>query len=660
MAARAFIVRPFGIKPFGEEQASVDFDSVERLLIDPALRELGIEGRTTMEIMESGNIRHDMFQRLLIADLVIADLTVHNANVFYELGIRHAFRDRHTYLIYSRIGGEKLPFDIQTDRYLAYNHEKPAESVPALVSGLRRTLASDNTDSPVFTLLPPLRTQDPGRFMVVHRDFRTDLMLAEGREGLLELMAEEVSGLVWEREALRLVAAAQSRVNSLERAVQTWERLLRIDNTDCEAHLEAGSIYSRLGQTRQSDAHLKRVLEDANAELPHRARAHALQGRNFLDGWIEAVMREPKDQRAATALSHPGLEESYNAFRRAFELDLRCFRFGVEALCRLSVLTELATQNLDDWKDMNPPEDTAAFKLSEMRRTLAKLGAAVDLAIGVAERESGAELKIGSRVARAHYNLLTSDRAQRVRMEYVRVATYASAEDLDEMQRFLESFAELGIFPDRVAAAAEEVGKRIQASERKHARPKRAILYRGYGRELLPREANLRAWIKQQLEAEIQAAGTSNVYGIAGAGPGGDILFHEVCQEMGVESHMYAPYPNDAFVAQFVDPGGPEWVERFRKLASRQFSFLQPSTEMPRWLEAPEGQTALHRCNSWMLAVARCASPEITLLAVCDENRNDSEAVLDCVKKARRSGVKVVIADPGALAPGEVAQEAVR
>ena len=82
----AFIVRPFGVKQ------GVDFDKVEAQLIQPALMQIGVEGGTTTEIVEQGNIREDMFRMLVGADLVIADVSIHNANVFYELGIRHALR----------------------------------------------------------------------------------------------------------------------------------------------------------------------------------------------------------------------------------------------------------------------------------------------------------------------------------------------------------------------------------------------------------------------------------------------------------------------------------------------------------------------------------------------------------------------------------------
>src|SRR6185295_17259624 len=95
---RAFIVRPFGKKEDLKKNV-INFDEIEAKLISPALDRLGVTGRTTGEIVSQGNIRTDMFELLLTADLVVADVSIHNANVFYELGIRHSLRDRHTFML---------------------------------------------------------------------------------------------------------------------------------------------------------------------------------------------------------------------------------------------------------------------------------------------------------------------------------------------------------------------------------------------------------------------------------------------------------------------------------------------------------------------------------------------------------------------------------
>lgn len=63
---RAFIIRPFGTK------SDINFDEVQKQLIAPALASLDIQGSTTEPFLQSGNIRADMFQQILVADIVIA------------------------------------------------------------------------------------------------------------------------------------------------------------------------------------------------------------------------------------------------------------------------------------------------------------------------------------------------------------------------------------------------------------------------------------------------------------------------------------------------------------------------------------------------------------------------------------------------------------
>ena len=82
----AFVAMPFGTKD------GVDFDSVYHDLIQPALSGAGFTVARADEEVRAGNIRTDMFQELLLADLVVAELSMDNPNVWYELGVRHALR----------------------------------------------------------------------------------------------------------------------------------------------------------------------------------------------------------------------------------------------------------------------------------------------------------------------------------------------------------------------------------------------------------------------------------------------------------------------------------------------------------------------------------------------------------------------------------------
>jgi len=137
---RAFIVRPFAV------QQDIDFDRVQDELIVPALellRNTGtpIDGGTTGLISKAGNIREDMFRLIAVSDLVIADVTIHNANAFYELGVRHALCPGATQLIRAKDSPHKYPFDLQTDRYFNYGLANPADDVEALAFAIRATLA---------------------------------------------------------------------------------------------------------------------------------------------------------------------------------------------------------------------------------------------------------------------------------------------------------------------------------------------------------------------------------------------------------------------------------------------------------------------------------------------------------------------------------------
>ncbi len=102
-------------------------------------------------------------------------MTIHNANVFYELGIRHAFRKRRRVLIRGANSADNVPFDNLTDRYLDYDVGHPAGALEQLVGTLTATLASERTDSPIFKLLPTLSEVDPTSVVVLPRDLAEEV-----------------------------------------------------------------------------------------------------------------------------------------------------------------------------------------------------------------------------------------------------------------------------------------------------------------------------------------------------------------------------------------------------------------------------------------------------------------------------------------------------
>ena len=95
----------FVLMPFGNKESSgilINFDSIYKEVIKPSLLDAGLEPIRADEEIAGGIIYKPMFERLMLCDYAICDLTTANANVFYELGIRHAIRPYSTVLIYAK------------------------------------------------------------------------------------------------------------------------------------------------------------------------------------------------------------------------------------------------------------------------------------------------------------------------------------------------------------------------------------------------------------------------------------------------------------------------------------------------------------------------------------------------------------------------------
>jgi len=150
-----FVLMPFGRKT-DTTGTTIDFDAVYRDLIAPAVRAAELEPIRADEEVTGGIVHKPMFERLILCEYAVADLTFANANVFYELGIRHAIRPYSTVLMFA--SGTRLPFDVELDRGLPY--ALSPVGAPGDVEVTRRRLtdrlvtARDaSVDSPVFQLV---------------------------------------------------------------------------------------------------------------------------------------------------------------------------------------------------------------------------------------------------------------------------------------------------------------------------------------------------------------------------------------------------------------------------------------------------------------------------------------------------------------------------
>lgn len=116
-----FVVMGFGKKTDFETGRTLDLDKSYQNLIKPAVEAAGLKCIRADEIVHSGLIDVPMYEQLLKADVVVADLSTSNKNAFYELGIRHALRP-YTTVIIAEDGIKAFPFDINHVVIRQYHH----------------------------------------------------------------------------------------------------------------------------------------------------------------------------------------------------------------------------------------------------------------------------------------------------------------------------------------------------------------------------------------------------------------------------------------------------------------------------------------------------------------------------------------------------------
>ncbi len=159
-----FVVMPFGKKPVGERE--VDFDSIYDTVFDPAIRATALpEGgnlipRRTDQNFFTGDISFEMFQYIEYSQFVLADISGLNANVLYELGVRHRACELGT-AIFRQINGP-LPFDINHVKAFPYEYEpeeKIGESKKLITQVLTESLQQNRIDSPVQLTLKAQQNQ---------------------------------------------------------------------------------------------------------------------------------------------------------------------------------------------------------------------------------------------------------------------------------------------------------------------------------------------------------------------------------------------------------------------------------------------------------------------------------------------------------------------
>jgi hypothetical protein len=364
-----FVLMPFGQKP-DESGRIVDFDRVYRELIKPAIEAADLDPIRADEETSGGIIHKPMFERLMLCDYAVADLTTANANVFYELGIRHGIRPYTTVLVFAQ--GLRLPFDVAPLRGLPYRldqfgaPEAAAQDRDALAERLK-SCRNPTEDSPLYQLVQNWPRPDIARLKtdkfreLVDYSRRTKERLATARRA----GSEAVRAI---EDELELADADPAIIVDLflsYRAVKDWNNMIRLasEMPPMLAHTtmireQLGFALNRAGRRDEAETVLKTLIEEQGAS----SETNGLLGRVYKDRWEDAL----KAERAIEARGW--LRKAIDAYVTGYTADIRDAYPGVNAVTlmeleepvnerqaellpavRLAVRNRLATRAADYW-----------------------------------------------------------------------------------------------------------------------------------------------------------------------------------------------------------------------------------------------------------------------------------------------------------------------
>ena len=156
----------FYITPIGEDgtETRKHSDLFLGSIVEPSLEQFSLQVVRADAIDKPGVITRQIIEYLLKARLVIADLSFHNPNVFYELAIRHAARLPTVQIIRTQ---DRIPFDLNQIRTVKIDDSNIYSLVPKIetyrseiASQVRRALDDpDTTDNPITTFWPGFKVE---------------------------------------------------------------------------------------------------------------------------------------------------------------------------------------------------------------------------------------------------------------------------------------------------------------------------------------------------------------------------------------------------------------------------------------------------------------------------------------------------------------------
>ena len=337
-APLCFVLMPFGIKA-SADGSMINFDRVYQDLIAPAVRDAELEPIRADQEVAGGIIHKPMFERLILCPFAVADLTTANANVYYELGVRHAFKPFSTVQIIAE--GSRLPFDVQMLRTIPYTLGLDGVPDPAKAAGTSGIIATflkearnGAKDSPVFQLIDGLPV--PNLEHLKTDVFRDQVDYAEQVKAKLS----DARRSTQKADAVRRVEKDLGEVADLDtgvaidlmlsyRSVSAWEDMVRLIHRFSRPLAETVMVREQLGLAlnrlkRHDEA--QQVLLKLIEERGPSSETCGILGRVYKDQWEDAS----KSGNTFPAAGY--LDKAIKMYLQGFQADWRDAYPGINAV----------------------------------------------------------------------------------------------------------------------------------------------------------------------------------------------------------------------------------------------------------------------------------------------------------------------------------------
>jgi tetratricopeptide (TPR) repeat protein len=624
-----------------------------------------------------------MFQELLLADMVLADLSIDNANAFYELGIRHALRKRG--IVHIQAGRAYMPFDIFNVRTLPYHITDegipdPAfleKDILAIARMTRDTWASDRDaiHSPIFNLLngldepdqKALRTPLATGFWREYNEWKNHVTIAQRQKriGDILLLTEEITNPLIKEEAVGRAGKALASMERNELALAQYRKGLEVNPGNLSFRREEAFHLNRLDKVDEAIVKIEAILEDH----PDDTESTAYLGRIYKGMWTDSWrwMQDPEKRLRMAFESYHWLMKSYQIYLRGFRADLDQFYPGINALTLATILVHLADR-FDDKEDPDPDIEVIREELPELRGTLE---------FALEGQAMNPKADYWTLVSLAELHVVTADRIQRVVRAYRKAMTASRRNTffLESSIQQLEILQSLNMRPEHVSAGIrvlkeelarihkeEYVEEAIEdATIDKHDEGN-VFLFSGYmidkpDEEEVHFPAHIEEVIKKAIDDLLDKyqAGSNDLAITSCMAAGGDLIFVECCMERGIPVKAHLAFTESVHVRDFVSPCGEDWVERFYN--ARNHPLVDEYYQQELVGDPRDGDDPCERNNRWALYSSLSRGiDKVRLIALwneksSDQNRHDAHLVQHMVELMRDTGGRVVIINPSKVAP---------